>query len=185
MKDKSIIKQWWFWLIVILVILVSPSIIKGFTEGITEERKVEYTVNNDYIVNSKAKEYFEKLCELNNIEKTEPIEMGDSWNYESSNETTNIQVNSNKETDEIYYIKIMALSEVNEQDFLNACELEYKYNDVEQAKKWVKTNLRSNAWNTISFMHFRLTEEKNNTMLEIYTLHGKDHEKEQEKESVK
>ena len=52
MKDKSIIKQWWFWLIVILVIIVSPIIIKGFKEGITEERKVEYTVNNDYIANS-------------------------------------------------------------------------------------------------------------------------------------
>ena len=185
MKDKSILKQWWFWIIVILVILVSPSIIKGFKDGITEERKVEYTVNNDYIANSKAKEYFEKMCELCNIEKTEPTEMVDSWNYESSNEITNIQVNSNKETDEIYYIKIMALSEVNEQDFLNACELEYKYNDVEQAKKWVKTNLGRYTGNTIGFLHFSLTNEKNNTMLEIYTLHGKDHEKEQEKESVK
>lgn len=203
MKKNKINKKNIKWLLLIIIIWVLIFAASGGSDNTTDSSKDSTNISNtesieteilseeektivtdDFITNSKGKDFFEKICNLNGIGIIEPTEMADSWNYENSNENSNFQVNSDKTTDEIYYIKIMTLTNTNIDDFLNACELEYEKNNIEKAKEWVKNNINKKASTTIGNLHFELNNPLNRPILEIYTKNGKDYESKQESKSL-
>lgn len=180
-KKKAIYEKWWFWVIIVIVVF---GCFGSTNINLDSSEQVKFTVNSDYIENSKGKEVFEKICKDINIEVIEPTEMADSWNYENGNLNSSLQINSDKTTDEIYYIKLMATEETNLDDFLKVCELEYNNNDVEKAKNWVKDNIGSTKTTTIGKMYFKLSAPLEKPILEIYTFNGKMYEEKQEKKMV-
>ena len=171
---------------ILLVLMMSLVALTGCsTSNLTSNsNSKKLAVTGDCIKNSSGKEYFEKLCKSCNIEVTEPTEMADSWNYENSNSITNIQVNSLKDTDEIYYIKIMALQETNLNDFLSACDIGFNDYDA-QAKSWVEANINTKSIKTFNRVYYKIEQNLNKPTLEIYTFYGKVNYEKQETKSVK
>ena len=151
------------------------------TINVNTNTEKKLIAHNDYIENLYGKDFFENYCNNCNIEIVEPTVMADSYNYENGNSVTSIQVNSKKDTDEIYYIKVMALTETNIDDFLKACELGFKHDD--EIKEWIKSNINKTKTEYTRGMYYNISQAINKPILEIYTFNGQLYEKEQEKKA--
>lgn len=159
-EKKSIVKKWWFWLIVIIIILVAAS--GGSEENVViETAEINNTIvkeNITFLKNTNGKDFYNILCDVADISKKEPQEMGDSIIYESADTNYSVEIEANKNTQEIAYIRMMVLQKEDyENFFLAISRLNYDGSDSEKIYSWVHENLGEDTSMELGNVKFVLT----------------------------
>lgn len=179
-EKRPIYKKVWFWLLIAFMIFIFiPSFIEGIQEGINnptttstmqneqQEKLDDKQENGSDTVNveksiflkaSKGREFYEILCSVGELQETKPQEMRETILYESSNSNYSIEVEVNKTTNEIAYIRMMTLQATEYENFFNSISrLEYEGAEKSQIFNWIHDNLGKETSTKIGDVNFILT----------------------------
>lgn len=177
-KEKQpIYKKWWFWLIVVFLIL---GVISGAYNDFNLSNEIENSTKIDisttekeviFLKGSKGKEFYNIMCEVANVENKKAQDMKETWIYETGNDKYSIELEANKSTNEINYIRLMTFkNEYNENFFLAISRLEYNESDRKTCFNWIKDNIGKENTTKIGDANFKLSIGTNkNPILEVYT----------------
>ena len=183
-EKKPIYKKVWFWgLTAFMLFIFIPSFIEGIQEGINNPKTIDAIQNEqqeelddkkengENIVNteksiflkaSKGKEFYEILCSVGEMQETNSQDMGETLLYESSNSNYSIEVEADKTTDKIAYIRMMTLQATEYENFFNSISrLEYKGAEKSQIFNWIHDNLGKETSTKIGDVNFILTLGRN------------------------
>lgn len=177
-KEKQpIYKKWWFWLIVVFLIL-------GLISGAYNDFNLTNETNNSNIIEtstieekvtflkgSNGKEFYNIMCEVANAEKKKGQDMKETWLYETVNDKYSIEIEANKSTNEINYIRLMTFKDEDyENFFLAISRLEYDGSDRKACFNWIKDNIGKDNNTKIGNANFKFSIGTNkNPILEVYT----------------
>ena len=177
-KEKQpIYKKWWFWLIVVFLIL-------GLISGAYNDFNLTNETNNSNIIEtstieekvtflkgSNGKEFYNIMCEVANAEKKKGQDMKKTWLYETVNDKYSIEIEANKSTNEINYIRLMTFKDEDyENFFLAISRLEYDGSDRKTCFNWIKDNIGKDNNTKIGNANFKFSIGTNkNPILEVYT----------------
>lgn len=177
-KEKQpIYKKWWFWLIVVFLIL-------GLISGAYNDFNLTNETNNSNIIEtstieekvtflkgSNGKEFYNIMCEVANAEKKKGQDMKETWLYETVNDKYSIEIEANKSTNEINYIRLMTFKDEDyENFFLAISRLEYDGSDRKTCFNWIKDNIGKDNNTKIGNANFKFSIGTNkNPILEVYT----------------
>lgn len=174
---QPIYKKWWFWLIVVFLIL-------GLISGAYNDFNLTNETNNSNIIEtstieekvtflkgSNGKEFYNIMCEVANAEKKRGQDMKKTWLYETVNDKYSIEIEANKSTNEINYIRLMTFKDEDyENFFLAISRLEYDGSDRKTCFNWIKDNIGKENTTKIGDANFKLSIGTNkNPILEVYT----------------
>ncbi len=183
-EKKNIFKKLWFWLLMAFMIFIFiPAFIEGIKEGLNNETVLsDYSINENknivessetknseeeivFLKGTNGKEFYDILCEVAGIDKKEPQAMGQTLIYDSSNMKYSVELESNKDTQEVAYIRMMAFQEEYENFFLAISRLEYDGSDKGKIYNWVHENLGQDASIEIGCVKFVLTQGTNSKQI--------------------
>lgn len=176
-KEKKLIyKKWWFWILIVFMIFIFiPAFIEGIQEGLNnsttnttntfseiKQENSNYSAQIEeksiFLEDSKGNEFYDILCSVGEIKKNEPQELGETILYESANINFSVEVEANKTTDEIAYIRMMALQANEYENFFNSISrLEYKEAKKSEIFNWIHNNLGKETSIQIGNVKFILT----------------------------
>lgn len=178
MEKKPIYKKWWFWLIIVLVV---GSIAGGKKSNITNVNATKNMKESIFLEGSNGREFYNILCDVAGVKSTEAQDTGETLIYETVDNSYSIEVESNKETNEINYVRLMAFEKENYENlFLAISRLEYENNNKEQCFNWINDNLGKEAKTKIGDANIELKLGSNDIpILELYTDGNEQFQKEQ------
>ena len=158
-SKKTFYKKWWFWLIIffLLVGIFGSQNETQKTNNIENTNAVESNKQIVFLKDTNGKEFFNILCEVAELEKTNGIETGDTIDYETSNMNYSIELETNK-NGEINYIRMMALQSEDYTNFFVALSrLEYNGSNRSTCFNWINDNLGKEAKTKIGDANIQLS----------------------------
>ncbi len=184
-KIKNLSKKWWFWVIVVIILVI------GFTGGESshDESKSNSDANNQvqetkkivFLKGTNSEDFAEILEGVTGIENIEGVITGDSINYTSANGKYSINIDANKDTKEIDYVKIIALTDEDATNvFMSLNRMDYKTENASEYTSWLVDNIGKDATTKIGDANFILSLSTSNLpILEVKTDGSDDYMNEQ------
>ena len=173
-KEKYwFVKKWWFWLIIILIIGGIASLGNdNSTKNDDNKNDTPALVQNTNITalsGTNAEEFYNILCDVAELEKSQPQDLGDALVYESANNKYNIEIISNKEN-EIQSLRIFNINSVDcENVFIALTRLEYNGSNKSTLFNFIHDNINKEAEITIGDASFKIYKGTNNKpIIELY-----------------
>lgn len=192
-KIKDLSKKWWFWVIIVIILVI------GFSGGESSQEKtnsnsdsnnqVEQDVNNQiqetkkvvFLEETNSEDFAEVLEGVTGIENIEGVITGDSITYTSANDKYSINIDANKDTKEIDYVRIIALTDDDATNvFMSLNRMDYKTENTSEYTSWLVDNIGKEATTKIGDANFILSlSTSNHPILEMKTDGSNDYMNEQ------
>lgn len=192
-KIKDLSKKWWFWVIIVIIVVI------GFSGGESSQEKtnsnsdsnnqVEQDVNNQmqetekvvFLEGTNSEDFAEVLEGVTGIENIEGVITGDSITYTSANGKYSINIDANKDTKEIDYVRIIALTDEDATNvFMSLNRMDYKTENASEYTSWLVDNIGKDATTKIGDANFILSlSTSNHPILEMKTDGSDDYMNEQ------
>lgn len=175
-KIKELSKKWWFWVIVIIVVLMAFSGMDDNEEKNTNtdnnvKEQTQETKINKFLEGTNSDDFAEILKSVTGIENIDGLISDDLITYTSENSKYSIKMISNKDTKEICYVKIIALtSEDATNVFMSLNRINYKNENNANYTSWLVDNIGKESTTKIGEASFSLSLDTNNhSVLEMKT----------------
>ena len=175
-KIKELSKKWWFWAIVIIVVLMAFSGMCDNEEKNTNtdnnvKDQTQETKTNKFLEGTNSDDFAEILKSVTGIENINGVISDDLITYISENSKYSIKMIANKDTKEICYVKIIALtSEDATNVFMSLNRINYKNENNANYTSWLVDNIGKESTTKIGEANFSLSLDTNNhSVLEMNT----------------
>ena len=198
MGKENFYKKVWFWLFIgFMIFIFIPAFIEGIQEGLsnsttittTNVLEIKHENNNNstkqeekniFLKGTNGQDFYEIVCSVGEIEKSKSQEMGETILYESANYNFSIEIEANKTTNEIAYIRMMALHASEYENFFNSVSrLEYSEAEKSEIFNWIYDNLGKETSTKLGNANFILTNGTNGKpILEVKTDYYDEYQKE-------
>lgn len=175
-KIKEFSKKWWFWAIVIIIVVAAFS----DTGDNKEKNKNNYnnvkvqtqeTKINKFLEGTNSNDFAEILKAVTATENIDSVISDDLITYTSENSKYNTKIIANKDTKEICYVKIIALTNEDPTNvFMSLNRINYKNENKGKYTSWLVDNIGKEAKIKIGEANFYLSLDTNNhSVLEMKT----------------
>jgi len=181
-KLKVLSKKWWFWVIVVIVLC-------GLFSGGTseeeptpkDENKIQEVEKVVFLKGTNAEDYVKALEGVTGIDKIEGKVIGDSINYSQANSKYSVNLDADKNTKEIDYVRIIALTNEDATNvFMSLNRMDYETENDAEFTSWLVDNLGKESTKKIGDANFTLSlSTSNNPIIEMKTDGYDDYSKEQ------
>lgn len=177
MKEKivELSKKWWFWVIIVVLILIC------FASGDPNEQEKESNNQQDYQIQqsevvtflegTNSDDFADILENVTGIENIEGNIIGNSINYSKNNNKYSINIDANKDTKEIDYVRVICLTDEDETNVLMAFNrMDYKSENDAEFTNWLIENIGKESSKKIGDANFYLSlSTSNHPILEMKT----------------
>lgn len=175
-KFKELSKKWWFWAIIIIFVLAPFSDMGDNKEKNTNNYnnvkvQTQETKTNKFLEGTNSDDFAEILKAVTGIENIDSVISDDLITYTSENSKYSVKMIANKDTKEICYVKIIALtSEDATNVFMSLNRINYKNENNAKYTSWLVDNIGKKATTKIGEANFSLSLDTNNhSVLEMKT----------------
>ncbi len=171
-KIKELSKKWWFWVIVIIIIIMCfPNTDNNEKQkkNIDTKEQIQETTNNTFLEGTNSDDYAEILKSVTGIENINSSTSENLITYTSENSKYSIKMIANKDTKEIYNVRIITLTKEDPTNvFMSINRINYKTENNANYTNWLIENIGKKATTKIGDANFSLSlDTSNHPILEM------------------
>lgn len=175
-KIKDLSKKWWFWAIVIIIVLAPFSDMgdnkeKNKNNYNNVKEQTQETKTKEFLEGTNSDDFAEILKAVTATENIDSVISDDLITYTSENSKYSVKMIANKDTKEICYVKIIAITSKDPTNvFMSLNRMNYKNENDAKYTSWLVDNIGKEATTKIGKANFRLSLDTNHhTVLEMKT----------------